>query len=69
VRWPSLRLHRAEPLSRLLEVHRQAHLAAAFTPGRECECEYHRRWIDAAEHGATAQEASDYAAEHLTGLT
>lgn len=66
VRWPSLRLGRAEPLSRLLETHRAAHLAAAFTPGREAEAEWHRRWVEAVEHGLTADEASDYAAEWLS---
>lgn len=65
MRWPSLhfRRERVQPLTRLLEAHRQAHLAAAFTPGHEAECEYHRRWVEAVEHGATADEASEYAAE------
>jgi len=71
VRWPPLRLHRQHvpPLTRLLEVHRAAHLAAAFTPGHAAEAEYHARWVDAVEHGATAEEASAYAVEHLTGPT
>lgn len=66
MRWPALRLHRVAPLTRLLEAHRAAHLAAAFTPGHETEADFHARWVEAAEHGATAEEASAYAIEHLT---
>lgn len=65
MRWPSLRFRRehVQPIARLLEVHRAAHLAAAFTPGHEAEALYHRRWVDAVEHGATVDEASTYAAD------
>lgn len=68
MRWPSLRFHRerVQPLTRLLEVHRAAHLAAAFTPGHEAEALWHLRWVEAVEHGLAAAEASEYAAEWPT---